>query len=311
LSFFRRKGYITAGQSESHYKPDVNEVMLYKLFYSREDEDRCDRNNISVVSFEEKHRESVYRLILESTLPVYFRGVDRHWVDALFDGYSRRETSEVNQKFKLIFVAVDKIRGVVGVAGVTPKKGEPIKIMPCATSDSQAFSALIADLPQHLRSYGRKLYIHIVPSVEETITLQRLGWSLDAVMPGAYHENYCTQQWGNNLEDHTVRTMRVKNRFFEHIFSERKSLEIRVAYPNMKTIRAGENIQLLTGSAAGVIRVRAVRNYGNFESMLSAEAADRIVPDMNQAQVLALLRDIYPPEKERLGVVVLDIEPVH
>lgn len=310
LSFFRRKGYVPAGRSVSHYKPGVTEVMLYKLFYSNEDEERFDRISISVVPFEEKYRSGVYQLVLNSVLPKYFRGVDRRWVDALFTGYERRDTGEVNQKYKLIYVAVNRAGEVLGVAGATPKKGQPIKLMPCVASNPQAFAALIADLPQHLRLYGRKLYTHIVPSVEETVVLQRMGWSLDAMMPGAYHENYCTQQWGNNMEDNTMRTLRVKSRFFNDIMSRRKTLEVRVGYSNIKSIQVGESIQLLTSSNSGIIRVKAVRTYATFELMLSAEDSSNVLPGMDKSEALNLLRSIYPLEKERLGVVVLDIEPL-
>lgn len=310
LAFFRRKGYVTAGRSESHYKSGVTEVMLYKLFYTPEQLDGFDRVNLSVIPFEEKHREAVAKLIMESELPQHFNGVDRRWVDALFAGYQRRHTGEVNEKYKLIFVVVDRDGQVIGVAGATPKKGEPIKIMPCVASNPLAFAALITDLPQHMRAYGHKLYAHLVPTVEETIVLQRLGWSLDAMMPAAYHERYCTQQWGNSLKESDMRMMRVKGRFFGEIMARRKTLEVRVGYANIKSIKAGENIELVTGSASGTIRVRAVRTYSSFEAMLMAEQADKIVPGMERAAVLSLLRSIYPPERERLGVVVLDIEPI-
>lgn len=309
LGFFLRKGYVVAGRSASHYKPGVTEVMLYKLFYSSELERYCDQRNISVVPFEEKYREGVYRVILNSTLPRYFRGVDKSWVDALFSGYGRRDTNEVNQKYKLIFVAVDRTDTVLGVVGVTPKKGQPIKIMPCATSDPQSFMALITDLPQHLKQYGRKLYLHIVPTVEEVVALQRMGWSLDAIMPGAYHEEYCTQQWGNNMEDIAMRTMRVKSRFFDDIMSGRKTLEVRVGYDNIKCIRAGERIQLVTSNTSGIIVVRAVRNYPGFAEMLESESFDKIIPGSSRPETLKVLGGIYPLEKERLGVVVLEIEP--
>lgn len=59
----------------------------------------------------------------------FFRGVDDEWVDALYRGYARRGVGEVNAKYKLIFVAVDRDDHVLGVTGATPKKGEPIKLM--------------------------------------------------------------------------------------------------------------------------------------------------------------------------------------
>jgi hypothetical protein len=43
--------------------------------------------------------------------------------------------------------------------------------------------------------------------------------------------------------------------------------------------------------------------------MLKIEEGDKIAPD-HQGSVLDLLREIYPPNKEQLGVVVLEIEPV-
>lgn len=310
MAFFRRKGYVMAGHSESHYKIGINEVMLYKPFYSAEQMMRFDQVNISVVPFEDKYGKAVAKLILDSDLPKQFNGVDEHWVEALFAGYARRHIGEVNTKYKLIFVAMDRSGEIIGVAGATPKKGEPIKIMPCVAKNSLAFATLITDLPQHLRAYGHKLYIHLVPSVEETIIFQRLGWSLDAVMPAAYNDHYCTQQWGFSFKGQDMRNMRVKGRFFDQIMNNQKKLEVRVGYENIRGIRIGENIRLMSRVSSGVIRVRAVRNYLNFEAMLRSERSDWIVPGQSSTQVLCQLREIYSPEKERLGVVVLEIEPV-
>lgn len=50
-----------------------------------------------------------------------------------------------------------------------------------------------------------------------------------------------------------------------------------------------------------------IRRYPNFESMIAKEDYRRIVPEARSAQeVLALLKRIYPPDRERLGVVVLE-----
>lgn len=283
ISFFRKKGYIPAGRSHSHYKPGVTEIMLYKTLSTEVDEEMPDKQSISVLPFEEHHRDGIYQLILNGTFPNYFRGVDQQWVDALFEGYRRRSTGEVNLKFKLIFVAVDCTNIVRGVAGATPKKGQPIKLMPCVASDPDAFAAMITDLPNYLRPYGRKLYTHLVPTVAETIILQRRGWSLDAIMPAAYHEDHCTQQWGYYLEDIMPKTIRVKRPFYLDIMSGRKTLEVRVGYNNIRSIRAGECIQLETSDASGIITVRAVRQYASFESMLAVEDAGKIVPGQVKA----------------------------
>lgn len=306
--FFRSKGYIVAGRSEGHYKSSVTEAMLYKPFVDIARETALDSQHLSVRPFEEKYTDQVRALILERLAPCFY-GVDDAWVDALYRGYDRRHTSDVNTKYKLIFVVVDQDDRVLGVVGATPKKGEPIKLMPCIAHTAQAFSAMLIELPHLLKPYGRKLYMHIVPSVAETTVLQRLGWSLDAVMPAAYHNLFCAQQWSNHLENEPMRMMRVKNRYFQEIMSGRKALEVRVAYTGLKGIAVGEQIRLMTQSAEGVVRIRGVRTYPTFEAMLAVELYDRIVPGTGSAnEVLDILRGIYPPEKERLGVLVLELE---
>lgn len=290
------------------HKIGINEIMLYKLFVREEVLATLDELSISVVPFDEaKHAGTVRDLIL-SILPKVFDGVDDAWVDSLFSGWRRRESLDINQKFKLIYVATEGGR-VVGVAGATPKKGEPIKIMPLVAEYPAAFMALLSDIPQYLREYGHKLYVHLVPSVEQVIILQRLGWSLDCMLPAAYHDEYTTQQWGFSFGENYMRNMRVKARFFRQIKEGDKTLEVRVGYDSIKKIQAGEQILLETHNEEMVIRVKAIRTYDSFADMLSHEDADRIAPELGKQELLKLLRKFYPPFKERLGVYVLEIEP--
>jgi ASC-1-like (ASCH) protein/ribosomal protein S18 acetylase RimI-like enzyme len=306
--FFLRRGYVAAGKSESHYKAGVTEVMLYKLFLNAAFVDDLERPNISVLPME-PHHEAGCRTLIETRLGKDFGGIDDKWVDSLFNGYRRRTTRDVNQKYKLIFVAADRSKAVLGVVGATPKKGEPIKLMPFVGANHQIFSALLTDVPFMLKEYGHKLYMHLVPTVEETIALQRQGWSLDAVMPAAYRDDKITQQWGFSLGEELMRKMRVKQGFFDSIGSGKKTLEVRVGYDSIQTIQPGERIQLMTSTAQQTIKVRDVRRYGNFAEMLEIEDAGAIAPGLSGREVLDLLRRIYPADKERLGVYVLDVAP--
>lgn len=309
LQFFLRKGYLPAGRSASHYKEGITEVMLYKLWTSREYDEQFDRENISVVPCEEHHKPQVTEVLLQ-VLPEYFRGVDESWVRALFDGYDRRSTRDINAKFKLIFVAEDRGNTVLGVAGATPKKGEPIKLMPFIATTLPAFVALLTDIPFALKSYGRKLYMHITPSVEETVALQRRGWRLDAAMPAAYHQDRVTQQWSFDITgEDFMRQIRVKQNFLRQIKDGEKTLEVRVGYDNIKTIQPGERVRLASGREEQVIRIRDVRYYGSFDEMLEKEEASRIASGLSREAVRSLLKEIYPESKEKLGVVVLDIQP--
>lgn len=309
LQFFLRKEFVQAGSSDSHYKSGVTETMLYKPLYEASEIMTLDQCQVSVLPFEETNdtmKGQVRRLLIEG-LQSSFDGIDDSWVDALFNGYSRRHSGNINAKYKLIYVAIDQTGTVVGVAGATPKKGSPIKVMPFIATSNVAFEALLIDVPHQLVPYGHKLYVHINPSTEEVMSLQRMGWKLDAVLPSAYHLNVNTQQWSLNIGKNTMRTMRVKKRFYDLIESGQKDLEVRVGYDSIQRIKVGEQIELLTHTDRLLLRVNAIRRYQTFAEMLSVEPWQRIAPDSRSGpEVLSLLQRIYPADKERLGVVVLE-----
>lgn len=312
LQFFKRNGYVMAGHSESHYKAGITEIMLYKLFTSPEYEELFDRPHISVLQMEPQYENQV-RQILFSTLPQFFYGINEEWMNALFTGFSRRDSNDINLKYKLIFIALDRKDNVLGVAGATPKKGEPIKIMPFIATDIPSFVALLSDVPYELKRYGHKIYMHIDPSVEETIALQQRGWRLDAAMPAAYHDNHITQQWSFDLRgEDFMRVIRVKQHFLDLIRNRKKNLEVRVGYSNIRTIQPGERLRMAARADEIVVKVEDVRHYLSFEEMLKTENYSSVAPHLTSREdVLALLKEIYPSNRERLGVVVLQITPDH
>ena len=104
-----------------------------------------------------------------------------------------------------------------------------------------------------------------------------------------------------------TRLIWIKRRFFDLILSGEKTLEVRVLYPNLRSIQKGELVNL---NNQATIRIRDVRKYSTFEEMLSKEEASRIVPGSNREELLSLLKSLYPPHKEQLGVLVLEVEPV-
>lgn len=311
MSFFLTHGFIRAGSSHSHYKVGITETMLYKPLDAAR-VDSFDRAHISVLPFAEQYRAEVARMLLEA-LPTDFDGIDASWVEALFDGYRRRETHDVNSKYKLIFLAVDSANQVVGVAGATPKKGEPIKLMPLVAASDAAFFALASDVPQRLASYGRRVYAHIVPTVRQVRFLQKAGWRLDGVLPEAYRSELLTQQWSLRTErlseDHMK--IRLKQKYLTMIRTGAKTLEVRVGYDHIRSIRAGDKLEFVSYGDHLVTRVRAIRSYASFTSMLASEDYRRVVPDLSKDDVGALLREIYPSEKEDLGVFVLEVSPTH
>ena len=307
LQFFLRKGFRVTGTAHNHYKMGVDEHMLYKQLV---DEAGFDSPNISVVPFNESQHADGARALILSQMSNVFRGVDDGWVDALFAGYKRKELGDVNAKFKIIFTAECDGK-VVGIAGATPKKGRPIKLMPLVASSEEAFEALVIDLQGLLEDYGHKLYVHLVPEPWQVACLQRHGWTLEGVFPGGYAPNSVVQQWGFNFnkEGASVRKMRIKKPYFDAIMEGRKTLEVRVGYNSIKKLRSGQLLQLETGHTSGVVRIKSIRIYRSFADMLAAEPWQQIVPQAkSQEEALRLLHNIYPLHKERLGVHVIEVE---
>jgi ASC-1-like (ASCH) protein/GNAT superfamily N-acetyltransferase len=308
LQFFARHGYTVAGRAPHQYKPGIAELMMYKPFRATGFEDRFDEPNITVSPLEEDLEPQVTELLLR-TLPEHFQGIDEAWVASLFAGYRRRSTGDISQKYKLVSVALGRPRNVLGVLAATPKKGAPIRIMPFVATTLPAFIALLTEMPYLLKPHGRKLYLHALPTVEETIALQQRGWVLEGLLPGAYHRDQVIQQWGIELPgEDFMRLMRVKKHYLSQIRDGKKTLEVRVGYPNILQIQPGERIRLASRTETTVVRVNDVRKYHTIDAMVEREDTDRIAPGLRPQEVSELLRRIYPPHLEKRGVIVLDIQ---
>jgi ASC-1-like (ASCH) protein len=104
--------------------------------------------------------------------------------------------------------------------------------------------------------------------------------------------------------------MRVKQRYLDYIKAGTKPLEVRVGYDSIKSIKAGERIRLASRDDSQVVVVRDVRAYDSFDEMAMIENLSHVVPGQRPAAVLKTLKEIYPPSREQLGVIVLNVEPV-
>lgn len=107
-----------------------------------------------------------------------------------------------------------------------------------------------------------------------------------------------------------AREMNLYRRYFDLVTAGRKTIEVRVQYPNLRNLRAGDHIRFLCGRDDALTRVKRVSRYTSFEEMLDAEGAANVNPDSPREQQLANIRRIYGPEKEALGVLAIEIELV-
>ena len=104
-----------------------------------------------------------------------------------------------------------------------------------------------------------------------------------------------------------LKTLWIKDEYLQQILSGRKTVEVRVAYSNIARLQPGD-VLLLNDQHRYVIT--GIRHYPNFEAMVAAEDPRTIAPNLpGRPALLEVCRAIYPPEKEALGVVAMEIVP--
>jgi ASC-1-like (ASCH) protein len=98
----------------------------------------------------------------------------------------------------------------------------------------------------------------------------------------------------------------IRGEYLRQILEGRKTVEVRVAYSNLARLQPGDRL-LLNDRYAYIIR--RIGRYPDFAALLAAENLGAITPDLPVEDLLLALRSIYPPDKESMGVVALEIEP--
>lgn len=120
-------------------------------------------------------------------------------------------------------------------------------------------------------------------------------------------EGINTRRLAAAMEPLTVRTMRLYRQYFELVASGRKTIEVRVRYPQHADLAAGDLIRFTCDDDSVMTAVRRVAMYGSFDEMIDAESPAAVDPDVSREQQLANIRAIYGPEKEVLGVLAIDL----
>jgi ASC-1-like (ASCH) protein len=108
------------------------------------------------------------------------------------------------------------------------------------------------------------------------------------------------------------REINIRKEYLKLITDGIKTVEVRVGYPRMRTIQAGQELTFVSGDQRVPSIVKRVTEYASFEEMLDHEDARSIGGDLGESRddLLAVIRSIYPPEKERLGVLAIEVELV-
>ena len=106
------------------------------------------------------------------------------------------------------------------------------------------------------------------------------------------------------------RELNIRAPYLELIANGTKTVEVRVGYPRMRSIQADQDLTFVSGDRRVPTRVRRVAEYPSFDAMLDHENPRSIGGDLGEdrGELLAVIRSIYPPEKERLGVLAIETE---
>ncbi len=102
--------------------------------------------------------------------------------------------------------------------------------------------------------------------------------------------------------------MGIYKRYFDLIATGRKTIEIRVDDSRRRNIEAGSLIRFNCQGDNVLTRVTKVNRYAGFEEMFDHEPVAAVDPTASRDDQLADIRQIYPPEREALGVVAIGIE---
>jgi ASC-1-like (ASCH) protein len=103
-----------------------------------------------------------------------------------------------------------------------------------------------------------------------------------------------------------TKTLWIKDEYLDQILRGEKDVEVRVGYHNISRLQEGD-VLLLNGKYP--YEIARVGRYASHEALLEGEDTTRIAPGVSRGELLAALRRIYPPEKEALGVIALEIAP--
>ncbi|MFF7649190.1 ASCH domain-containing protein [Streptomyces sp. NPDC007983] len=107
-----------------------------------------------------------------------------------------------------------------------------------------------------------------------------------------------------------VHELNLYRKYFDLISAGLKRIEVRVRYPHLEDLAEGHVIRFRikgTDETCNVL-VKRVTSYNDFEALLDGEGPSNVNPTSSRDQQLANIRSIYPPEKEALGALAIEIE---
>lgn len=103
-----------------------------------------------------------------------------------------------------------------------------------------------------------------------------------------------------------TKTLWLRDEYMAQILNGSKTVEVRAAYSNIVRLQTGDRLLL---NDRHPYLIRRVTPYGSLNELLAHEDPTTIAPDLSSEELLAALQTLYPPVKEALGIVAIEIEP--
>ncbi|CAL9550595.1 hypothetical protein SUDANB121_04447 [Nocardiopsis dassonvillei] len=104
--------------------------------------------------------------------------------------------------------------------------------------------------------------------------------------------------------------MGIYKRYFDLIKTGSKTTEIRVNDSSRKRLKVGDLLRFRCRDEEVLTRITRLARYATFDEMFDHEPISSVNPTATREDQLRNIREIYPPEREALGVVAIGIELV-
>ncbi|WP_413801354.1 ASCH domain-containing protein [Streptomyces iranensis] len=107
-----------------------------------------------------------------------------------------------------------------------------------------------------------------------------------------------------------VRELNLYRQYFDLVAAGAKTIEVRVTYPHLADLARGDTIRFRVKGTDETCDVKVLRvtGYADFEGLLDGEGPANVNPTATRDEQLADIRAIYPPGKEALGALAIEIE---
>ncbi|MFI6352898.1 ASCH domain-containing protein [Streptomyces sp. NPDC050743] len=107
-----------------------------------------------------------------------------------------------------------------------------------------------------------------------------------------------------------IHELNLYRQYFDLVAAGTKTIEVRVKYPHLDGLGAGDTIRFrIKGTDETCdVKVKRVTEYADFEALLDGEGPVNVNPTATREQQLNNIRAIYPPKKEALGALAIEIE---